>query len=187
MTALLLYAKGARHVSDSGVEDFRGQVIGVDVCRGYLAQTLKRAAPALAVPVPELRDLLPDQPGLNVDETGHKENGQPWWTGVFRAPQWGVFSIQEQRSSAVLLEILGREFDGLLGCDYFSAYRQYRHRADVRIPFCRAHLIRDLKFLAEHPEGRIRLYGHPILKAVQKLLALIHEHDPTPWADLPQR
>ena len=32
----------------------------------------------------------------------------------------------------VLVEVLGKEFDGVLGCDYFSAYRKY-------IPFS-AHL-----------------------------------------------
>jgi transposase len=187
MTSMLLYTKGALHVSYSGLEDFLGQVIGVDVCRGYLAKTMKRASPALAVPVQELRDLLPDQPWLNVDETGHKENGQPWWTWVFRAPQFVVFSIQEQRSSAVLLKILGQEFDGILGCDYFSAYRKYMRLTDVRIQFCLAHLIRDLKFLAEHPDGRIQLYGQPILKAVKRLFALIHQHEQTPLADLQQR
>jgi transposase len=187
LTSMLLYTKGALHVSYSGLEDFLGQVIGVDVCRGYLAKTMKRVSPALAAPVQQLRDRLPDQPWLNVDETGHKENGERLWTWCFRAPRFVVFSIQEGRGSAVLLDILGQEFAGILGCDYFSAYRKYMVLADVRIQFCLAHLIRDLKFLAEHPDQRIQLYGQPVLQAVKKLFALIHEHEQSPMVDLQQR
>jgi hypothetical protein len=32
-----------------------------------------------------------------------------------------VFAIDLSRGSDVLVRILGQEFDGLLGCDYFSA------------------------------------------------------------------
>ena len=36
-----------------------------------------------------------------------------------------VFKIAPSRGSGVLEEVLGTEFRGLLGCDYFSAYRKY--------------------------------------------------------------
>jgi hypothetical protein len=47
----------------------------------------------------------------------------------------------------VLLDILGTEFQGILGCDYFSAYRRYQRVCGVCLQFCLAHLIRDVKFL----------------------------------------
>jgi len=56
-----------------------------------------------------------------------------------------------------LIDGLGREFDGTLGCDYFSAYHKYmRLSANVTLQFCLAHLIRDYKFLADHPDPRNR-------------------------------
>jgi hypothetical protein len=42
---------------------------------------------------------------------------------------------------------LGKEFEGTLGCDYFSAYRKYMKDFHVTVQFCIAHLIRDIKFL----------------------------------------
>ncbi len=36
---------------------------------------------------------------------------------------------------------------GVLGCDYFSAYRRFMRECDVASQFCLAHLIRDVKFL----------------------------------------
>jgi hypothetical protein len=45
----------------------------------------------------------------------------------------------------VLIEVLGAEFDGVLGCDYFSAYRRYHRECGIVLRFCLAHLIRDVK------------------------------------------
>ncbi len=33
--------------------------------------------------------------------------------------------IDKSRGSKVLVEVLGKEFNGVLGCDYFGAYRKY--------------------------------------------------------------
>src|SRR5262249_10760430 len=57
-----------------------------------------------------------------------------------------VFKIDAHRSGDVLLEVLGREFAGVVGCDYFSAYRRYMRECNVLVQFCLAHLIRDIKF-----------------------------------------
>jgi hypothetical protein len=35
-----------------------------------------------------------------------------------------LFRIDKSRGSQVLIEMLGREFEGTIGCDYFSAYRK---------------------------------------------------------------
>lgn len=40
-----------------------------------------------------LLDALPDQEQLNIDETGHKDQGQLLWTWVFGAPSFTVFHI----------------------------------------------------------------------------------------------
>ncbi len=45
---------------------------------------------------------------------------------------------------------------GAHGCDYFSAYRRYRREFDVTLPFCLAHLIRDVKSLTTLPDARDR-------------------------------
>lgn len=50
----------------------------------------------------------------------------------------------------------------------------------VVVQFCLAHLIRDLKFLTEHPDAVIQLYGQPILDAVRRMFKLIHRHIPEP-------
>ena len=187
LMALLIFMKGALHVSYSGLREFLAQGLGLTVCRGFLAKVMAKGARALATPVEQLRQLLPEQSILNVDETGHKENGKPMWTWCFRAKEFVLFTIRASRGSEVLLDLLGQAFAGVLGCDYFSAYRKFMGTMSGTVQFCLAHLIRDVKFLAQHPDVRIQLYAQPLLGAVRRLFALIHEQTQNPRCDFPAR
>jgi transposase len=177
LATLIAYLKGACHCSFSTVRQFLRDVVGVGVSRGWLARLCARVSDSLRTPYEQLLDRLPQQRRLNVDETGHKDGGTPMWTWCFRAELFTLFKIAPTRGSQVLLEVLGREFDGVLGCDYFSAYRKYMGECGVLVQFCLAHLIRDLKFLAEHPDPRNRRYGRTVLEAARQLFALIHRRD----------
>ena len=112
-----------------------------------------------------------------MDETGHKNNGDRFWTWVFKAELYVLFRIDESRGSKVLIEVLGREFEGTLGCDYFSAYRKFMKDFDVAVQFCIAHLIRDIKFLTTLPDAPTRAYGDKLLHAVKAMLKVIHRHE----------
>ena len=183
MMGLLLFMKGALRNSYTGIQEFLDHVMGFRVSRAYLAKVMWKGSQVLQPPVEELRSLLPAQRWLHVDETGHKENGEAMWTWCFRAGHFVLFSIQVSRGSDVLMEFLGQEFNGALGCDYFSAYRKFMGQMSGTVQFCFAHLIRDLKFLAEHPEPMMQLYAQPILRAVRRMFHLIHEQVKNPVAD----
>lgn len=181
--ALLLYFKSALHCSYTGIQEFLSAVWQLDLSRGYLVKLMHKGALALAAPVQELIEALPFQRNLNVDETGHKENGKTMWTWCFRAPQFVVFLIQSSRGSEVLLEVLGEQFKGVLGSDYFSSYRKYMGLMNGAVQFCLAHLIRELRFLVEHPKGRTAFYAQPLLKAIGGLFQLIHQQVEHPQKD----
>jgi transposase len=180
LTALIAYMKGVCHASFSTVRTFLRDVVGVTISRGQLVKIINKVSAALEQPYDELLKLLPTEEVLNVDETGHKNNGNPWWTWCFRAELYALYRIDPQRSAAVLLETLGREFAGVLGCDYFSAYRRYMRECSVRVQFCLAHLIRDIKFLTTLPDARDRRYGEQLREAVKQLFAVFHDQE-TLW------
>ena len=77
----------------------------------------------------------------------------------------------------MLIEVLGTEFDGVLGCDYFSSYRRYLREFDVSLQFCLAHLIRDVKYLATLPDAKTRRYGTNLREALRALFGVIHRRD----------
>ncbi len=47
----------------------------------------------------------------------------------------------------------------------------------VPLQFCLAHLLRDVRYLTEHPQSRTRAYGERVLKAMRELFAVIHQRD----------
>jgi len=178
LTALAGYVKSGLRVSYTGVADFFAEVLGFEVCRGYLTKVLHhQVSEAVAQPVNQLALRLPKQALVNTDETGHKDQGQRYWTWCFRAKLFVYFKIAPSRSAAVLLEVLGAEFEGVLGCDFYSAYRKYMGQCSALVQFCLAHLIRELKFLAEYPNIMVQGYGQDLLRAVRRLFAVIHRKE----------
>ncbi len=178
LTALIGYLKGVCHCSFSTIHTFLKDVCGVSISRGQLRKICGKVATSLDSAYQELLNLLPEQERLNVDETGHKENGQGMWTWCFRAPLFTLFKIDPSRGSEVLVATLGLEFDGVLGCDYFSAYHKYmRLNENVLVQFCLSHLIRDVRFLVEHPHSKNQAYGKRVLAAIRELFAIIHRRE----------
>jgi len=177
LTALVTYMKAVDHASFSTIRKFVRDVMGENVSRGYLRKVVAKASAALNAPYAELLDRLPLEQALNVDETGHKDNGGKFWTWVFRAELYVLFRIDKSRGSQVLLDVLGEEFDGVLGCDYFSAYHKYMSDFNITVQFCIAHLIRDIKVLTGLPDAETRAYGRRLLAAVKAMFQVIHQRD----------
>src|SRR5512147_833151 len=174
LTTLIAYLKGACHASFSTARKFLRDVARVTISRGELARIIGKVSRALDRPYHELLDDLPGQARLNVDETGHKRNSDRRWTWCFRAGLYTLFKIDPTRSADVLIEVLGEEFDGVLGCDYCSSYRRYQRECSVLLPFCLAHLIRDVKYLTTLPDARDRADGERLREALRRLFAVIH-------------
>jgi len=175
--ALVGYLKGVCHASFSTIRNYFRDVLHIPISRGQLAKVIGKVSESLGPAYEELRASLPSEPHLNVDETGHKNNGKPHWTWCFRAELYTLFKIAPSRGSVVLIDILGKEFNGILGCDYFSAYRKYMREFGVELQFCLAHLIREVKFLIGLPHERTRVYGERLLHALRKLFSVIHRRD----------
>ena len=177
LTALIAFMKGGCHASFSTIRTFLRDCVGVTLARSTLANTIDKVSRALDGPYDELLRLLPDEPVLNIDETGHKCNKDLWWTWCLRADLYTVFKIDPHRNADVLMDLLGRDFEGTIGCDYFSAYRRFMRECDITIQFCLAHLIRDVKFLTTLPDAATKAYGERLRQALKGLFEVIHRRD----------
>lgn len=177
LTATVAYMKNACHASFSTIRKFIRDVLGENISRGQLCKIIEKVSRSLEIPYVELLNRLPFEDKVNVDETGHKENREKFWTWVFKADLYVLFKIDKSRGSKVLIEVLGEEFDGVLGCDYFSSYRKYLKDFDITVQFCIAHLIRDIRFLTSLPDKESRAYGKRLLNEVKNMFKNIHEHD----------
>jgi transposase len=179
LSCLVSYLKYKCNVSYSNIKMFLADVFGspLDVTEGYLAKIIQKCARALDSPYHQLLEYLPHEEIVNVDESGHKENGDKYWSWVFRTELYTLFKIDKSRGSDVLIEVLGKEFNGVIGCDYFSAYRKYMRVFNVTLQFCLAHLIRDLKFLAGLKDPETMRYGKKLLSCFKELFRIIHNSE----------
>ena len=180
LTAVIAHMKAVSHASLSSVRRYLHDVHGLTISRGQLAKILQKISNALKMPYEEIYAALRQQPRLNIDETGHKENGDHLWTWCFRAEQLILFKIAESRGSVVLLDVLGPDFQGIIGCDYFSAYRKYLGETNLVVQFCLAHLIRDVRFLTESADKITANYGQRLLDAIGRLFDVYHQRESLP-------
>jgi transposase len=179
-TALCGYLKGKLSLSYTEMRALYGDVFGLELSTGYLAKLCQKTSQAAQDPYEEMKAELPRQERLHIDETGHREQGKKWWTWAFRASAFCCFVIERNRSGAVLRELLGEEFAGVIHADYYGVYRQYGKEFLVLIQYCLAHLIRDIRFLAECGDPIVRDYGEEMLERVRRLFHLWHEQNRNP-------
>jgi len=133
LTAQIAYMKGALHASFSTIRKYVRDVMGLTISRGHLSNIIQKVSEALEGPYSELLLLLRSEDIVNIDETGHKDNGDRFWTWCFCAGRYTAFNVSDTRSSQVLFDVLGEDFSGTLGSDFFSAYRKYMRICDVRV------------------------------------------------------
>jgi len=177
LQALIGYMKGRLHASYSSLEDFCHEILGVRVSRAHLCNVVKRINESLATPYEELKEHIPTEPVLNIDESGWKDQGDKYWIWVFGTVLVSFFCIAKSRSSRVLNEILGQTYHGTMISDFFGAYVKY---ASGPQQFCLAHLIRDIKFLTTLPGKSHQSFGHDLLMQFRGLFVSWHLKDKIP-------
>lgn len=180
LSALVAYQKGACHMTFRVIQTFLRDVLQLDFSTGQLVKIVGKASAALFSSYEQLATALPTCMMVNIDETGHPENGQKFWTWGFHAPGpdgFTLFHIDAARSSDVLKEFLGETFAGVVGCDYHSAYRKFLEDLGANMQFCWAHLIRDVKYLTTLPDRATRGYGERLLTAIKGLFRVWHQRD----------
>ena len=177
ITASVAFMKGGCHMSYTTIQQFFKEVMHLDISRGLLSKATQKASQSLATAYNQLAQRLPEQSYLGIDETGHKDNGDKHWTWCFQTPEYSLFHIDKSRGSGVLFDLLGEKFDGIIGCDYWGAYRKFARLTNTTVQYCMAHLIREVRFLAEHSIKKLSRWGNALLDWLKKLFDTLHRSD----------
>ena len=176
LIALVAYLKSRGHMSYKTLQEFFSDTLEINVSTGFLAKQVHKASETIAVPYQELLDKLPQEKHLHVDETGGKENGKKRWNWCFRGEEFTVFHVDPSRGSSVLGKLLGTNYAGIISCDFWGAYRKFSRLGLVILQFCWAHLIREIKFLADSRDKKVSNYGKRLLVAIRSMFSTIHRH-----------
>ena len=93
----------------------------------------------------QLQQAIRDSPVVHGDETGWRQDGRNGYLWSFSTPRVRYFLYRPSRAGAVVEEVLGEEFDGVLVSDFYGAYNVYQgpHQR------CWTHLLRAIHQLKE--------------------------------------
>ena len=174
INAAVAFMKGGCHMSYTTIQQFFREIMKLDVSRGVLCKATQKVSLSLQPVYDEMFERLPAENRLGVDETGHHDEGVLHWTWCFDAPHYSVFRIDKSRGCEVLQSVLGGDFAGIVCADYWGAYRKYARLFDVRVQYCMAHLIREIRFLAEHGVRKLSRWGSSLLEWLKKLFRTLH-------------
>lgn len=142
LTAFLAHLTGLHRVTRRGCQEIAKTIFGIDICLGAVCKLHDEVSQSLSAAHEEVREALPQQPVLNIDETGWKNHGQGRWLWVMVTPVIAFFHVAASRGAKVLREILGDEYKGVLCSDMYSAYKAFHNGLRQ---FCWAHVIRGIK------------------------------------------
>lgn len=172
LTALLAYLTAMHRVTRRGCQELARTLFRVEISLGSVCKLHEEVSQALEPCCEEIKQALPKQEILNVDETGWKSMGKGMWLWVFVAPAMTFFTLAASRGAKVLKGVLGEVFNGIICSDMFSAYHAY-HKGIRQI--CWAHIIRTfrgLKHACRSPDG-VR-FAKWMLSEIGRMFALWH-------------
>jgi transposase len=146
--ALIGYLSASLRLPCREIQEYLHTIHGLQLSVGAVEDLLQQLAKQGQPMVEELKGQIRQSAIVNADETGWREDGQNGYIWAFSTPgEQGVryYLYDHSRGSRVVQEVLGEEFRGVLGTDYYSAYNVYPgpHQR------CWAHLLRDLHALKE--------------------------------------
>jgi len=156
------------------VSEALNDAFGMQVCRSGWCQADQRLAKT-ALPVYQgLLEVIQRSKVVHADETGWRIGILSAWLWVFTNKEVTVFAIRDNRSSDVVVEILGEKFKGILVSDCFVAYDDKR-LAEWLKQKCFSHLLKDLKEMEESKTGRAVHFAQQLTTVLQAALALKKE------------
>jgi transposase len=157
--------------SYSKVSETLNDAFGLQVSRSGWCQADQRLAEIAKAVYQELINMVQHSSVVHADETGWRIGILSAWLWVFANQEVTVYAIRDNRSSDVILEILGEKFEGVLVSDCFVAYDNQRF-ADWLKQKCFSHLLKDLKEMEENKTGRAVQFARQVTAVLRTALKL---------------
>jgi len=133
------------------------RILGIDLSASGALGIVNRVVATLDGPYNEILASLPTRQWLNGDETGWKVMGKSGYIWCFCNSDIAFFHHDYSRGAKVIEQILGKNFAGVVVCDFYAAY----NCIDVT-QRCLVHLLRDIK------KEREILSGSKLLKRFEQ-------------------
>lgn len=168
--ALLALCTGKYRMSKDMVAEFFHDVLHIDFCPASVCGAEAFVSDAVEKPVEEAHAYVQEQPAVNADETGYRQQRKKAWLWVAVTPLVTVFLVHLKRGRQAARELLGT-FAGTLGSDRWCAYSYWV--IEMR-QLCWAHLLRHFQAFSE-ARGASRRIGLALLDEVHQMFHWWHK------------
>lgn len=159
-------------ISYGKIADMLSTAFKLPFTRSGLCQADTRLALRQAQAVyTELLSLVRQGTAVHGDETGWRIGLLSAWLWVFTSRYITVYTIRASRGHEVVVEILGREFRGVLVADCFTAY-DHKDLAAWLQQKCLGHLLKDLRALQELKQRGAVRFAQQVTQVLRDALGL---------------
>lgn len=151
---------------------------GIDITQGALTQLagkLCREQGVVGAAYQGLREEVKQAAVVNTDDTGWRTAGQPSYLMGFFTPMLAVFQIRDRHRHDEVLEMIGDEFDGILGTDRGKSY-EAEALDHLNQQKCLSHLIKNLSEVEATKQGRARSFTRGLKVTLRQGLDLWKLH-----------
>jgi len=169
--ALAANLKHRLGVSYGKVGEVMNDTFGLRVSRSGWCQADQKLACKARPVYAELVEAIRQSSVVHADETGWRIGTLAAWLWVFTQQEASVYVIRDTRGSEVVLDILGKEFRGILSSDCFVAYEDRRLKAWLKQK-CVSHLLRELSVFKEIKSGRALHFARQVTLLLQDAIRL---------------
>ena len=114
-------------------------VHGLQLSLGAIVAATQQVAGKAQRVVADILEQVRGSPVVHADETGWRQDGHNGYVWTFSTPNQRYF-LRRNRGKAVVDEVLGDDFAGVLVSDFYAAYHHYAGPKQR----CWAHLLRDI-------------------------------------------
>ena len=147
VVATIAALHGRFRISDREVAAWLAQGYQLPISVGSVAHLQQVASAARAPASTEVQQLVQAQPQTNADETSWRQEAKRAWLWVAVTAVATLFLVHASRGAKALTDLLGANYAGIVGSD--------RYRVSNAVPadrrqLCWAHLVRNLRGLADH-------------------------------------
>jgi transposase len=147
VAALVAHLRTALRLPVRAIQQYLADLHGLRVSVGELVDLLHRVAAHSAPTLRQIRERVRGRAVVNADETSWREagrNGYIW--GLVTPEGERYFAYEHSRAGAVINDLLGESFGGVLVTDFYGGYNDTPGGQHQR---CWVHLLRDVRALAE--------------------------------------
>ena len=151
LTSLLNVLREEARVPVRTIQSLLVTLTGLHLSVGAIVAASQRLADQAAPVIAQITDRVRASPVVHLDETGWREHGRNGYVWTASTPEQRLFRYGS-RAKAMVGQLLGEQFAGVVVSDFFVAYTHDDHVHQ----YCWAHLLRDIADLRrQHPQDPV--------------------------------